>query len=193
MKGEREMHNKAKAAKSGEERAPLRDSFGKRGHKEKHNEAPPSKDRKSTAVTDDAGSEVESSSATAQKSHYDPASGKRARSIADLREAAKRINERSLAGEYSPTAKQGSQEGGEETGKASGWMKAGLGKLDSKSKKAPRSLASQETDEGEDPMDAEQDGSDETEEGMTPMGTSRKSSKHLKKFTKRAIAKTMVD
>jgi hypothetical protein len=192
-KGEKKVRNMAKKAGPGADKAPAKDSFGKKGDGHRsgaaHNMAPGSKDKTATPVTEDAGSaEGYADEATAKKSEYDPASGKRAKSVADLRNAAKLLTERSDAGEASPVGKEGGQEGVHGTTKtATGFMKAGKSAMDKKAMKKPRGLASQDADEMTDPMDTDEVESDQSEEGMTPQGKSRKkASKSVKAMMKAA-------
>lgn len=194
-KGEKTKHNMAKKAGAGADKAPAKDSFGKKGEKDMRNMAKPSKDKRATPVSDDAGSaEGYQDEGTASKSEYDPASGKRAKSVADLRNAQKLITERSSAGEASPTGSEGGQQDKHGSSKnATGMMKGGMGEMDKKSMKKPRGLADQMAgaDEMEDPSDQDEEDSEQTKEGMTPKGKSRRKAASLKDI-KRMI-KTQMD
>lgn len=179
-KGEKKMRNMAKKAGPGADKAAAKDSFGKKGQPTKHNQAPGSKDRASEPVSEDWEDDKPSPEKTV-KSEYDPASGKRAGSIADLRNAAKLISQRSDAGEASPTGSEGAEEDKHGSSKnTSGFMGSGSGKKAKMPKAGAQ--ADQMKDEMEDPMDESEEDSGEAEEGMTPSGKSRKSGlKALKK------------
>lgn len=183
------MHNKAKSASAGADRPAVKDSFGKKGQPKKHNMAPPSKDKERQPVSEDAGEKTPTAEKVAA-SEYDPASGKRAKSIADLRSAQKKINEAADA-DGDPTGSEGGQDGKHSSSKnATGYMKAGMGKMDKQSKKKPTGLAKQTDPEMDDPMDEDMEDNDQTEEGMTPSGKKRVSS--LKEL-KQKIAKMNQD
>lgn len=193
-KGEKKMRNMAKKAGAGADGAPAKDGFGKKGDGHRsgaaHNTAPGSKDKTAHPVSEDATSGEYDSGETASKSEYDPASGKRAKSVADLRSAVKKINERSDAGESSPTGKQGGQDAKHTSSSKneSGFMKgAGMSDMDKKSKKAPIGEADQEAgaDEMEDPMDEDEEDNGQTEMGMTPKGKSRAKMTSLKMLKKK--------
>lgn len=196
-KGNKGLRNKARAAGPGADGAPAKDSFGRKGDGRRsgaaHNEAPGSKDKASEPVSEDAEANTGTYNASpVAKSEYDPASGRRAGSVADLRNAQKLINERSEAGEASPTGKEGGQDAKHlsSSKNESGFMKgAGMGEMDKMSKKAPRAQADQMADDSEmeDPMDEEEEDSGQAEEGMTPSGKSRKKMTSLK-MLKRKIA-----
>jgi hypothetical protein len=182
-KGEKKMHNMSKGAGKGADRPAVKDGFGKKGMKPMKNEAPESMDKEMTPVSsDEMSGKSFSDGPTTKASEYDPASGKKAKSVADLRAAAKKINERSSAGEASPTGSQGGQDAENDSDEnETGYMKAGDGPLDKKSKRAPRGLADVDGDDDmEDGLDEGQEGSGQTEEGMTPSGKSRKKAKSLK-------------
>lgn len=190
-KGEKKMSNMAKKGGKNTVRAPLNDSFGKMGQPKNSNMAPSSKDRASEPVSEDAMAETPGAERVVT-SEYDPASGKRAKTTDDLRSALKKINERSLAGEASPTGKEGGQEGKSNSAKnATGYMKGGEGELDKKSMKKPRAQADQMKDEMEDPMDEDMEDNGLTEEGMTKKGDSRKGSKKVKSL--RQMVKERLD
>jgi hypothetical protein len=190
-KGQPTVRNKARAAGKGADKPATNDSFGKKGQPPVHDKAPSSKDKGRTAVSDDADKTSGYTDEGTGKSEYDPADGKRAKSVADLRNASKLITERSDAGPYSPTGSEGGEQGKTNSSKNStGWMKGGEGPLDKKSMKKPRAAADQMSgsDEMEDPIDEDEEDSDQTEEGMTPQGKSRKKAKSLKDI-KMALAK----
>jgi hypothetical protein len=184
-KGEKKVHNMAKGASKGANRDAVTDSFGKRGQKKMRNEAPGSMDKTSTPVSDDAdGHPGHDDASKVAESTYDPASGKRAKSVADLRSAQKKLNERAEHDDgASPTGSEGGQDAKHTSSSknASGYMKAGEGEFEKKSGKKPRSLADVDgTDDMEDPMDEDEEDSGQYKDGMTPSGTSRKKVKSLK-------------
>lgn len=118
------------------------------------------------------------------KSSYNPFSRRRVKSMADLRQAAKVLSEKSDAGEYSPTGSEGGQDGKhgggglKKTGKKVGMPKA----------KKPVDL---EGDEMTDELDEFEDGSEQTKEGMTPSGKPRSRNAHVKRTKK--LADSMMD
>lgn len=193
-KGEKTVHNKAKGASKGADRSAVKDGFGKKGERAMHNVAGGSKDKPTDPVSTDANNGYDCTSGpTASGSQYDPASGKRAKSVADLRSAAKKLNERSAAGSASPVGSEGGQDGKHSSAQNStGYMKSGDGAFGKKSKKPPRAAANLDgTNDMEDPMDEGEENSGQTEEGMTPSGKSRKKAKSLKDV--RNAYKKMVD
>lgn len=192
-KGEKKMRNMARKAGAGADGAPTKDGFGKKGDGERpgaaHNMAPGSKDKTKQPVSEDAGSAAGyADEATASKSEYDPASGKRAKTVADLRNASKLLSERSDAGEASPTGKEGGQDAKHTSSSknASGFMQgAGMSKMDKMSKAKPTGEADQMGDEMVDPMDEDEEDSEQTKIGMTPKGKSREKMTSLKMLKKR--------
>lgn len=191
-KGEKKMHNKAKAGKKGGERPLPKDGFGSKGEQEMHNEMPAKDgDNFRTPVGKDASAGDAKYEEKTTKSEYDPASGKRAKSVADLRAAAKKLNE-SSGSLGSPTGSEGGQDAKHMSSSknSTGYMKAGMGAMDKKSKKAPLSQAPQDADDGEmgDPMEDDEEDSGQYKEGMTPSGKSRvKSLKDVKKRLKQMM------
>lgn len=193
-KGDKKVRNKVKGTSRGPgvTQPAQKDSFGKKGDGDRpgapRNTAPASKNKTKQPVSEDA-NEGEYDDEPTVQSEYDPASGKRAKTVADLRSAAKKINERSMAGEASPTGSEGGQDGKHSSSKNdSGFMKGKTeGELDKKSMKKPRALANMDEDEMEDPMDENEEDSEQTKYGMTPKGQSRKKSTSLKAI-KRKIA-----
>lgn len=177
------VHNGERAgstANEGKAGAFQSDSFGKKGQREIRNDLP-----------EESGDEGNSSSPVSKKMKknaegYEPM--QRPKSIDELREIAKKFNEKSMAGEASPTGSEGGQDAkhAKSSKNASGYMKAGQGEMNKASQKKPRGAADQEAgaDEMEDPLDEDEEDSDQTEEGMTPSGKSRKGNKSLKRFKK---------
>ncbi len=94
-------------------------------------------------------------------SEYDPASGKKAGSIADLRRASKLVNERGGI----KAAQKGMSRGMSKNnfGKQA---KAGMGPMDKKSMKKPRGMAKQSSPEAYDPKDAKMVNNGQTKIGM---------------------------
>lgn len=189
-RGEKKMHNMAKKGSKPGMRGPQSDGFGKKGDGDRkgapRNTAPGSKDREKYPVSEDAENGM-GYEEKASQSEYDPASGKRAKSVADLRSALKKINERSDA-DGSPTGSEGGQDGKHSNSKnESGFMKgAGYSEMDKKSRMKPRAQAPQDADadDMEDPMDEDEENSGQTQEGMTPKG--KKRNKALKAYMKMA-------
>lgn len=103
---------------------------------------------------------VGSASKTADSS-FDPMSGKKAGSIADLRRASKLVNERGGI----KAAQKGMSRGMSKNnfGKQA---KAGMGPMDKKSMKKPRGMAKQSSPEAYDPKDAKMVNNGQTKIGM---------------------------
>lgn len=185
-KGEKKMRNMARGSGPGADKAASKDSFGKKGQPKNHNMAPASKDKASESVSEDAGKATPGSKKVAD-SEYDPASGKRAKSVADLRSAAKlvqkRINDKSMAGEDSPTGSEGGQDAKHTSSSknTSGFMQGkGKSMMEKSSQKAPKKPADQMKDPMEDIFDQDQVDNEQTHEGMTPKGKNRMKSSSLK-------------
>lgn len=149
------VHNKARAAG-----APGKASgFVAKGQPTKRN-AGKSSPEGNSKVTDAVGSGAGAGSANATaNSEYDPASGKKARSIADLRSALKKVNERASGG----AGQVGNVPQKNNFGKQ---KKAGMGKMDKMSMKKPRGMAKQSTPEAKDPKDSKMVMNGQTKVGM---------------------------
>lgn len=184
-KGEKKMHNMAKGSGPGADKAASKDSFGKKGQPKNHNVAPASKNKAAESVSEDA-DKLSPDAKKVVDSEYDPASGKRAKSVADLRNAAKlvqkRINEKSSAGSDSPTGSEGGQDAKHNSSKNESGFMQGKGKsmMEKSSQKAPKKPADQMKDPMEDPFDQDQVDNGQYKEGMTPKGKNRMKSSSLR-------------
>jgi hypothetical protein len=176
-KGEKKMRNGAKAAGESADRPPVSSRFVKKGQVKKSNSFP-----------EKSGDAAESASPVSEKeskgSSYDPAEGKRASSVADLRNAAKLVAARAdtagMAGEDSATGSEGGQDGKHSSSKnATGYMKGSKSGMEKESQSAPDAPADQMADQMEDPADEDMVDNGMTEEGMTPKGKKRKSVKKM--------------
>lgn len=191
-KGDKKVRNMAKKAGPGADKGATKDSFGRKGDGDRagapHNMAPGSKDRAKEPVSEDAdGGKVPDASKVVE-SEYDPAGGKRAKSVADLRSASKKITERSMAGEASPTGSEGGQDAKHTSSSknSTGYMKTAASEMEKKMHAKPRGEADQMKDEMEDPLDEDEEDSGQAEEGMTAQGKSRKKMTSLKMLKKKA-------
>jgi hypothetical protein len=203
-KGDKKLRNMARKAGPGGDRAMMKDSFGKKGDGHRkgaaHNMAMKSMDRTKEPVSEDVEDDVQQYDATppVHESEYDPASGKRAKSIGDLREAYKKISEKASRSDgHSPTGSEGGQDAKHlsNSKNESGFMDSpGEGELSKMTKKKPRAQASQMVREDQDedmvdPLDEEQEDNEQTMIGMTPNGSRRNLPKAMKMKKKYMVAK----